>query len=272
MPMSPLPPVGLKGCGTFPAECAVSGRSSDEASPGAVPFGQLLRQLRKQARLTQESSPRLWVPIISSAQVGVLSGSGRRPVELDTLRRSGRCDMMIGRAAPTGLPRRDERVRTTAAPSNERRGQRRRDPGAAPPGHRPGTATGQRPAAVLPADQTFLAALLQRVPKDVLSRFRLLMRPDTVLRWHRNLLAHRHAARSGLGARADRARPFHPPARAAPGPGEPVLRYQRIHGELRVLGIKTAASTVWEILHYAGILKFGPGRVDGPIFIAGAGG
>jgi len=48
----------------------------------------------------------------------------------------------------------------------------------------------------LPADRTFLAALLNRLPRDMLSRFRLLVRPDTVLRWHRDLLARRHAARS----------------------------------------------------------------------------
>ena len=105
-----------------------------------------------------------------------------------------------------------------------------------------------------PADRAFLAALLHRLPRDVLGRFRLLIRPDTVLRWHRNLLARRHAARS---------RPRRP--------GRPrtvrsirllVLRlarenpcwgYRRIHGELLVLGIKTAASTVREILHDAGI-------------------
>ena len=105
-----------------------------------------------------------------------------------------------------------------------------------------------------PADRAFLAALLHRLPRDVLGRFRLLIRPDTVLRWHRNLLARRHAARS---------RPRRP--------GRPrtvrsirllVLRlarenpcwgYRRIHGELLVLGIKTAASTVWEILHDAGM-------------------
>ena len=105
-----------------------------------------------------------------------------------------------------------------------------------------------------PADRAFLAALLHRLPRDVLGRFRLLIRPETVLRWHRDLLARRHAARS---------RPRRP--------GRPrtvrsirllVLRlarenpcwgYRRIHGELLVLGIKVAASTVWEILQQAGI-------------------
>jgi hypothetical protein len=105
-----------------------------------------------------------------------------------------------------------------------------------------------------PGDRAFLAALLHRLPRDVLGRFRLLIRPETVLRWHRDLLARRHATRS---------RPKRP--------GRPqtvrsirllVLRlarenpcwgYRRIHGELLVLGINIAASTVWEILGQAGI-------------------
>ena len=48
----------------------------------------------------------------------------------------------------------------------------------------------------LPSDRAFLAALLHRLPRDMLGRFRLLIRPDTVLRWHRDLLARRHAAMS----------------------------------------------------------------------------
>ena len=44
--------------------------------------------------------------------------------------------------------------------------------------------------------RAFLAALLHRLPRDMLGRFRLLIRPETVLRWHRDLLACRHAARS----------------------------------------------------------------------------
>jgi putative transposase len=42
-------------------------------------------------------------------------------------------------------------------------------------------------------DRAFLAALLHRLP---VQRLRLLVRPDTILRWHRDLIARRHAARS----------------------------------------------------------------------------
>ncbi len=104
------------------------------------------------------------------------------------------------------------------------------------------------------ADRAFLAALLRRLPRDVLGRFRLLVRPDTVLRWQRDLLARHHAARSRPR------RPGRP--RTVRSIRQMVLRlarenhgwgYRRIHGELLVLGIKAAASTGWEILHDAGI-------------------
>lgn len=88
----------------------------------------------------------------------------------------------------------------------------------------------------------------------MLRRIRLLVRPDTVLRWHRDLVAHHHAKISRPK------RPGRPPTirsiRAF------VLRlagendswgYRRIHGELLTLGVKVAPSTVWEILHDAGI-------------------
>jgi putative transposase len=88
----------------------------------------------------------------------------------------------------------------------------------------------------------------------MLRRVRLLVRPDTVLGWHRDLVAHRHAVAS-RPKRAGRPRTVRS-IRAL------VLRlarensswgYRRIHGELLVLGIKVAASTVWEILCEAGI-------------------
>jgi putative transposase len=95
-----------------------------------------------------------------------------------------------------------------------------------------------------PADRAFLAALLHRLPRDVLGQFRLLIRPETVLRWHRDLLARRHAASSSPG------RPGRP--HTVRSIRQLVLRlaqenpcwdYRRIHGELLVLGVKVAAST-----------------------------
>jgi hypothetical protein len=47
-----------------------------------------------------------------------------------------------------------------------------------------------------PEDRALLAALLAWLPRGRLGRLRLLVRPDTILRWHRNLIRRRHAARS----------------------------------------------------------------------------
>jgi transposase len=105
-----------------------------------------------------------------------------------------------------------------------------------------------------PADRAWLAALLHPLQRTVLNHLRLLVRPETVLRWHRDLVARRHALRSRPP------RPGRPPtvrsirvlvlrlARENTGWG-----YRRIHGELLVLGVKVAASTVWEILKDAGV-------------------
>src|SRR5256714_1098909 len=47
-----------------------------------------------------------------------------------------------------------------------------------------------------PADRALLAALLHRLPRRTLDKLRLLVRPDTILRWHRDLLRRRHARAS----------------------------------------------------------------------------
>jgi putative transposase len=47
-----------------------------------------------------------------------------------------------------------------------------------------------------PADRARLAALLHRLRPRAPGRMRLLVCPDTVLRWHRDLVSKRHAARS----------------------------------------------------------------------------
>jgi hypothetical protein len=45
-------------------------------------------------------------------------------------------------------------------------------------------------------DRALLAALLHRLRPETLRRMWLLVRPDTVLRWHRDLIRKRHGARS----------------------------------------------------------------------------
>jgi putative transposase len=113
---------------------------------------------------------------------------------------------------------------------------------------------GRERARFTPIDRAFLAALLHRLPVEVLRRMRLLMRPDTVLRWHRDLIARRHA-KASRPKRPGRPRTVRSIrllvlrlARENPSWG-----YRRIHGEILVLGIKVAASTVWEMLKEAGI-------------------
>jgi putative transposase len=113
---------------------------------------------------------------------------------------------------------------------------------------------GQQRVHFTTADRAFLAALLHRLPRQALRRLRLLVRPDTVLRWHRDLIASRHAARS-RPKRPGRPRTVRSTralvlrlARENPAWG-----YRRLHGELLVLGVKVAPSTVREILREAGI-------------------
>jgi transposase InsO family protein len=104
------------------------------------------------------------------------------------------------------------------------------------------------------SDRVFLAALLHRLRPGALRRMRLLVRPDTVLRWHRDLIRARHATRSRPK------RPGRPPTVRSIRVlvlrmvrDNPAWGYRRVHGELLVLGVKVAASTVWEILKDAGI-------------------
>jgi putative transposase len=45
---------------------------------------------------------------------------------------------------------------------------------------------GNERARFTPAGRAFLAALLHRLPREALRRLRLLIRPDTILCWHRD--------------------------------------------------------------------------------------
>jgi transposase InsO family protein len=105
-----------------------------------------------------------------------------------------------------------------------------------------------------PEDRAFLAALLSGLPRATLRRLRLLVSPDTVLRWHRNLLKRRHvraSARRGPGRPRTLASIRRLVLRLAGD--NPSWGYRRIHGELALLGIRVAPSTIWEILKAEGL-------------------
>jgi hypothetical protein len=108
------------------------------------------------------------------------------------------------------------------------------------------------------ADRALLAILLSVIQKARRQGLRLLVTPDTIVRWHRDNVRLRWAARSTHGrtgrpaTRRNIQALVRRLARENPGWG-----YRRIHGELAGLGVKVAASTVWEILKASGI---DPGR------------
>jgi putative transposase len=79
------------------------------------------------------------------------------------------------------------------------------------------------------------------------------MSPDTVLRWHRDLLNRCHAvcSRSKRAGRPRTVAVRRLVLRLARENG--AWGYRRIHGELALLGVTVAASTVWEILKDAGV-------------------
>src|SRR6266516_707377 len=99
-----------------------------------------------------------------------------------------------------------------------------------------------------PADRVVLAALGQVLPR-VRS---LLVQPDTLLRWHRELVR-RHWS---FPARPPGRPPLVWQARALVlrlAQENPSWGYKRIHGELIGLGFKLSPSTVWNILRRHGI-------------------
>src|SRR3954466_6344546 len=108
-------------------------------------------------------------------------------------------------------------------------------------------------------DRTVIAALTRLLP--VRRRHGFLITPATILRWHRHLVqrrwttppirAGRPAIPTGVRALAVRL-----------ATENPTWGYRRVHGELVGLGYQIGASTVWKILHAAGIDP--SARRDGP--------
>ena len=103
-----------------------------------------------------------------------------------------------------------------------------------------------------PADRAWFTALARLVPRKRWAEV-FPVTPATLLAWHRRLTAGKYGT-------SIRRKPGRPPT--SPGIARLVVRlarenplwgHRRIHGELMKLGVTVAASTVWQILHAAGI-------------------
>jgi putative transposase len=95
------------------------------------------------------------------------------------------------------------------------------------------------------ADRALLAALLGVIPKTRRQRLRLLVTPDTIVRWHRDIARRRRAGRSmrGRTGRPATRRNIQALVRRL-ARENPKWGYRRIHGELAGLGVKVTAPTV----------------------------
>ena len=119
------------------------------------------------------------------------------------------------------------------------------------------------------ADRALLATLPAVIPKARHHGLRLLVTPDTILRWHRGIVRRRWAARSIRGKTGRPATRRNTRALVLLLAREnPDRGYRRIHGELAGLAVTVAASTVREILKNARIdpapRRTGPGW---PLFL-----
>jgi putative transposase len=102
------------------------------------------------------------------------------------------------------------------------------------------------------ADRAVLAGLARLLPRPTWRG--LFVQPETLLRWHQDLVRRRwsYPHQRGRPALAAELREL---VLRLISQGEPDLGYRRIHGELCRLGYKgrIGASTVWTILHCAGV-------------------
>jgi len=103
-----------------------------------------------------------------------------------------------------------------------------------------------------PGDRLWLAALSRLIPRHRWGKV-FAVTPATLLAWHRRLVARKWDY-------ASRRRPGRPSTAAAIrklviriATDNPAWGHRRVQGELAKLGHQIAASTVWQILHNAGI-------------------
>lgn len=105
-----------------------------------------------------------------------------------------------------------------------------------------------RPA-LQPSDRALLAGLSRLIPRAKRTRF--FVQPDTLLRWHRELIRRKWTYPKPSGRPRIPAGTVQVVVRLARE--NPTWGYRRIHGELSVLGIDLAPASVWNLLQRHGL-------------------
>jgi putative transposase len=100
-------------------------------------------------------------------------------------------------------------------------------------------------------DRVLLSALAWLLPRDRWES--LVVRPETIRRWHRAFVARRWTYRRTTATGRPATSPTVRGLVVRLAHENPAWGYRRIHGELTRLSIPIAASTVWTILKRAGI-------------------
>ena len=100
-----------------------------------------------------------------------------------------------------------------------------------------------RPA-LRPSDRALLAGLSRLIPRAKRTRF--FVQPDTLLRWHRDLVRRKWTYPKPSGRPRIPAGTVQVVIRLARE--NPTWGYRRIHGELSVLGVNLAPASVWNRL------------------------
>ena len=127
---------------------------------------------------------------------------------------------------------------------------------APPRGGRP-PAAGEPPGSAT-QDRALLAGLGRLIPRARLHRF--FVQPDTLLRWHRELVRRKWTYSKSSGRPEVPVGTVQVVVRLARD--NPTWGYRRIHGELSVMGIELSPSSVWPILQRHGLDPSPEGEPD----------
>jgi hypothetical protein len=122
----------------------------------------------------------------------------------------------------------------------------------APPAHGPAAPAGAPPEPELGGPGTARDPV-GVIPKARRHGLRLLVTPDTIVRWHRDIVSRHWAADPCTQDRPTSHPPEHQGPGSPAGPRKPRMGLPQHPRELAGLGVRVSASTVWKILSKAAI-------------------